>query len=73
MSATKAVADAMDRLTPEPGESVENLAERMFCLQMEIYSALAGMTLCGPGDWETISEEDREAWFQVARGKIKAQ
>ena len=39
MSAVETVRDDMERRVPEPGEDREDLARRMFYLQMEIYSA----------------------------------
>lgn len=71
MSAVKAVHDYMAGLEPEPGEGREELARRMFYIQMEIYSAHAMTTLYQDGDYERLSDKDQAAWLRSADRKLK--
>lgn len=70
MSAVATVAACMERLEADPGENREDLARRMFYLQMEIYSAHAGIDLYAPGDFENLTSGDRDGWLAQADRKL---
>lgn len=70
MSAVEAVHHSMERVVPEPGEDREDLARRMFYLQMEIYSAHAMTTLYGPNDFEFLADDVRASWLKKADRKL---
>ena len=70
MSAVETVARNMERLVPKPGENREDLARRMFYLQMEIYSAHAMTTLYQDGDFENLTKQTQESWLKSADRKL---
>lgn len=72
MSATAAVRSEMEALEVEPGITQEQLAEQMFYLQMEVYSAHAGRDLYQFGDFERLSEKYKESWYASAKRKIES-
>ena len=72
MSAVKSVHDNMERLIPNPGEDREDLARRMFYLQMEIYSAHAGVDLFNLGDFELLTDDNQRNWLESADRKLGA-
>lgn len=71
MTATDDVDYQMKKLIVLPKETVEDLAERMFYLQMEVYSANAGRTLYRLGEFNSLSKETRKGWFGIAKRKIE--
>ena len=70
MSAAETVRDNMERLVPESGEDREDLARRMFYLQMEIYSAHAMTTLYSAGDFESLAPKTQKGWLKHADQKL---
>ena len=71
MSAVETVRHNMESLIPEPGEDREDLARRMFYLQMEIYSAHAMTTLYREGDFERLTDEIQVSWLKKADKKLE--
>lgn len=61
-----AVAAAFAKVTREPEETDEQLARRMFYLQMEIYSAHAGRDLYREGDFELLPDLAKQSWTAIA-------
>ncbi len=72
MSAVETVRKNMKQLIPEPGESRDDLAQRMFYLQMEIYSAHAGRDLYEVGDYKSLSYKVKKSWLKLADRKLKS-
>lgn len=71
MSSVADVAHQMSQVHREENESDESLARRMFYLQMEVYSANAGVMLYGSGDFERLSKEMQNSWLSAAHGVNK--
>lgn len=65
---SKDIKKAMEQITPGKGESIENIAQRMFDLQNEINSVYSGRDLDIPFD--SLSEEDRAGWIKAAKEKF---
>ena len=64
----------MSRVRRGEGEGDEQLARRMYYLQMEVLSANAGCDLVtndplDPFRFENLDADTREGWLRKARGK----
>lgn len=67
MSATQAVRHAVEAMGLVAGETLEDLARRLFYLQDEIYSAHMGSDL--NGDFDRLDKPTRQAWLRAAERK----
>lgn len=58
-----------DKMKPGKGDTAEDLADRMYCMQMEIYSAYCGRDLHTP--FWSLPEATRKQWIESAEEKMK--
>lgn len=65
VSAVAASNYAQSQQAPFKDETVEEFAERLFNVQVEVYSAHAGSDL--PLSWSNVSTADKQAWYKAAR------
>jgi len=69
-SATDDVKYQLSQVKREPKETDEDLARRLFYLQIEIHSANVGHDLYQGGDFERLDPEIQTGWMERAK-KIK--
>lgn len=69
MSAVEAARQAREAMTLVEGETLMELARRLYCSQMEVYSAHAGRDLYQDGDFERLDDVSRQAWLRCAKRK----
>lgn len=67
MSAVEDVKYQLSQMRREPNESDHAFAERLFSMQMEVYSANAGRDLDTENGFLDLSEEVRENWITYAK------
>ncbi len=67
MSAVADVKYQLSQMRREPGESDESFAEKLFSMQIEVYSANAGRDLDTENGFLDLSEEDRANWITYAK------
>ena len=68
MSATKDVEYQWSKIRPHKDESDEQLARRLFAVQMEVYSANAGRDLVDDSlNFDALDEKTKQQWLESAR------
>ena len=68
MSATAAARDYLASIKVCPTDDRESIAEMLFHIQMEVYSAHAGRDL--DFDYEMLDDTTKEAWLRQADKKL---